>query len=549
MERIIDDLAASGVLAISLTGGEPLLRKDAIILARRVVRGGMACVVTSNGWFIDEAMAEALAEAGVASLNISLDGPKDKHDAFRGVAGAYEAALGAIRRMVQRGIPVAANFTATEASMDWFFETLSIAAEAGCRSLSIGPCGTLGRATAKARSLVPSWRKWLALVREITDRAKAGELPLPVRGMWTGGWQLYLPLAGRLEDAYSPNLWAKPPEVGPELGTCPAGTYVCAVTPDGCVHPCDTLTAYPEMRAGSLLRASFDDIWQRSRLLNYLRGVSVENIEPCRACRMKAICHGGCRGCTYGATGSLEAPDVRCPIVSAWSSRRERPAWPRPPVLSPGESDLLPPSAVVAGSEASWPVGVGREELVLFGAKRSFIKYRRIVLAKIPGPGVNVVRLNHTAYRLLAGVASGAGPSAIAARLSTLAGVSPETVLGDLERVLPEVAGHLGLGAQAVRDYLDQDPDRLPAILTREVGDRHLVYSSASGQVTVLNSTAAFMLKSAVAGMDAEATALAVAEAYQAPLAEIRLDVEAFWPEARKLGGLAEGGEKGERRP
>ncbi len=543
MERVIADMAASGVLVVTLTGGEPLSRNDAPRLAHRVTAEGMSCVITTNGWFVDDEMADELARAGVAGVNVSLDGPREKHDAFRGVEGSYDSAIGAIKRLTERGIPVSANFTATEASMDWLFETLEIASDAGCRALSIGPCGTIGRATGSRSSLLPPWDRWRRLVLEITNRARAGRLPLPVHGMWTGGWQLYLPLSGHLEDAYSPRIWGKPPEVGPELGTCPAGVYVCAITPDGSLHPCDTLTSYPEMKAGNVLETSFDDVWQRSRLLRYLRGVRFETIEPCRTCKLGEICHSGCRGCTYGATGSLQAPDPRCPIVASWLKRHGPVTWPAPPIPNPGE-ELAPSSPPPPEQASPWALEVGREDLTFFGATRSLIKYARVILARVPGPGVNVLRLNPTAYRLLAAVASGAGPSAIAARLSSLAHVTPERVLSDLRDLLTRVAVHLDLDDAAVRDYLENDPDCLPPITTRRVGDRVLVYSSHRAEVVALNLTAALILELASEGLDKETVAAKVAEAFPAPLPTIRGDVEAFWPTALELAGLSKDKDK-----
>ena len=72
--RVLDEMAACGVEAVSFSGGEPLLRKDFIELAAHAGRQGFKSVgVATNGTLIDESMARRLRETGI-DVQVSIDG-------------------------------------------------------------------------------------------------------------------------------------------------------------------------------------------------------------------------------------------------------------------------------------------------------------------------------------------------------------------------------------------------------------------------------------------------------------------------------------------
>ena len=80
-ERIIRIAAGLGVTKVRVTGGEPLTRRDVIDFIRAIPRipGIRSLGLSTNGTLLArevepaETMAAALREAGVQSVNISLD--------------------------------------------------------------------------------------------------------------------------------------------------------------------------------------------------------------------------------------------------------------------------------------------------------------------------------------------------------------------------------------------------------------------------------------------------------------------------------------------
>ena len=71
----------------------------------------MRCVISTNGTLIDEKMARILKEIGLSYVGISLDGMKETNDTFRGVRGAFDAAMNGLRNCRKEGIKVGLRFT------------------------------------------------------------------------------------------------------------------------------------------------------------------------------------------------------------------------------------------------------------------------------------------------------------------------------------------------------------------------------------------------------------------------------------------------------
>jgi len=93
IETLTNKLADYGTLAVSLAGGEPMLREDILDIIRIVSKKHFPIMIT-NGWYITPDNAHALWEAGLHEISISIDyaDPK-KHDALRGHAGAFGQAV------------------------------------------------------------------------------------------------------------------------------------------------------------------------------------------------------------------------------------------------------------------------------------------------------------------------------------------------------------------------------------------------------------------------------------------------------------------------
>lgn len=110
-KNLIDDLANFGSPVILFSGGEPTLRKDLPELAAYAREKGMRAVISTNGTLIDRDLAIRLKDVGLSYVGVSLDGIRETNDRFRGVRGAFDAALRGLYNCQEAGIKVGLRFT------------------------------------------------------------------------------------------------------------------------------------------------------------------------------------------------------------------------------------------------------------------------------------------------------------------------------------------------------------------------------------------------------------------------------------------------------
>jgi MoaA/NifB/PqqE/SkfB family radical SAM enzyme len=96
----LDAFRDLGVLGVGVTGGEPLLRPDTVDVIHYGSTRGLLMHLNTNGTLVTEETARALADTGLASVNLSLDGPDaETHDRLRGRPGSFARVLRAAARL------------------------------------------------------------------------------------------------------------------------------------------------------------------------------------------------------------------------------------------------------------------------------------------------------------------------------------------------------------------------------------------------------------------------------------------------------------------
>lgn len=110
-KSLIDSLADFGVPVFLFSGGEPLMRPDLFELGEYANEKGIRTVISTNGTLIDDAAAEKIKDAGFSYVGISLDGIGQTNDRFRGVEGAYDAALEGFHACENAGVRTGLRLT------------------------------------------------------------------------------------------------------------------------------------------------------------------------------------------------------------------------------------------------------------------------------------------------------------------------------------------------------------------------------------------------------------------------------------------------------
>jgi MoaA/NifB/PqqE/SkfB family radical SAM enzyme len=136
---VIAQLAAAGIVKANFTGGEPLLRRDAPeLMAYARERGIRSLHLNTNAMLLDDRRRAAVLEAGVRSVNISVDGPDaEVHEGIRGVAGSFDRTVGNLEKLLAEGeryrLRVRMNFTVMRSNIESLPDMMRLAQRLGVR--------------------------------------------------------------------------------------------------------------------------------------------------------------------------------------------------------------------------------------------------------------------------------------------------------------------------------------------------------------------------------------------------------------------------------
>lgn len=97
-KKIIDALDKLGVPRIHISGGEPTLKKGINKIIKYAASKGMVTFLETNGYCLNQELVQRLREAGLASIDISLDSSDAyTHDKLRGLERSFEKAIQGIK--------------------------------------------------------------------------------------------------------------------------------------------------------------------------------------------------------------------------------------------------------------------------------------------------------------------------------------------------------------------------------------------------------------------------------------------------------------------
>lgn len=279
---LVRQLAALGVLEVSLIGGEAYLRDDWLEIIAAVRAAGMQCTMVTGGRGLTAERALAAAAAGLQSVSVSIDGGAESHDRLRGVVGSHRAALEAARNLTGAGIPVAVNTQINRLSMPDLSGVLDTAIALGAHAWQIMLTVAMGRAADEPDILIQPYEllalfPLLATLKSRCDVASVRLLPGNNIGYFG-------PLESVLRGTFPRG----------HKGSCGAGCSTIGIEANGAVKGCPSLQTVP-WTGGNIRDAALADIWERAAPLRVMRDRTVDDLRGfCRTCYYADECRAGC---------------------------------------------------------------------------------------------------------------------------------------------------------------------------------------------------------------------------------------------------------------
>lgn len=296
--EFIGQVADYGCPVLLFSGGEPLLREDIYELIDFAKTKGLHTAISSNGTLINRDTARRLYDMGLSYAGISLDGPKEIHDQFRGKAGCFDATMRGIENCQMAGLKTGIRCTMTRQNIETIGRIFDIAEQNSIRRICFYHLVRCGRAAAGdlQAALPHQIRNALDEIIARTDesvRRKMSEEVLTV-GNHADGPYLLLQMQRQKHHLY---------ETAKELllrsGGNRTGQNIAAVSWDGSVHPDQFWRNYA---LGNVLEKPFGQIWdnQSDPVLKILRNKDTYKTSKCARCKWFELCKGNFR-CPSGA--------------------------------------------------------------------------------------------------------------------------------------------------------------------------------------------------------------------------------------------------------
>ncbi len=280
---LIAQMKEMGVAEVVLVGGEAYLRNDFILLIRAIRDAGMTCSMTTGGRTLTRARVEAMVEAGINAVNVSIDGLQPAHDELRGVRGSWDAAFAALRHAREAGASITVNTQINRLTRHDLVPLLHHIADAGVRAWQLQITAPFGNAGDHPEILLQPYMypELFEQLEQLADAAQARGVKLwPANNLGYFG-----PLEARLR---------RTQKRGAHYKGCGAGRYALGIEADGAIKGCPSLGGAANV-GGTVREHSLREIWHGAQQLRYTRERTREDLWGfCGDCYYADLCRAGC---------------------------------------------------------------------------------------------------------------------------------------------------------------------------------------------------------------------------------------------------------------
>jgi radical SAM protein with 4Fe4S-binding SPASM domain len=319
---------AAGIEQVSLSGGDPLFRKDSLILIAELIKLDMLFLLSTK-CHITKEMADQLVEIGmtvpvrqyVREIQISMDGPDaETADAMAGSPGFFQRSLDSIRNLAGRGFNLRVKAVVTPLNAPRVYEWIKLVVGMGVDKVSVAAYSRTLYRHNDSHFLTPQDRE---LIARQCERAKAEFPGLDLR---MTGLVSAAELARQIDQAPQETAGSaaekerqlkEKTEKWLERTHCSGGRSSMTITPDGKVVLCDTIPQEGVFVVGNLATQSIMEVWNSEELENFaypprerFAGSACYHCDDLEDCRSKA---GYCFRDTYFNYGTAFGPPPKCP--------------------------------------------------------------------------------------------------------------------------------------------------------------------------------------------------------------------------------------------
>lgn len=304
---VIDSLREAKVFHVTVTGGEPFVRKDIFSILERLVQSKLKVGLISNGTIITDEIAQRLVSLNIHEVRVSLDATSaEANDVARGHA-AFTRAYRGVKILLNHGIRPTILVTVNKFNYDQVETIVEDLKKLDVLAVAFNLLSANGRGvcTYPVLNLSPEQLDEFADLIRVVKAEHKGFVKEDVLHWFA--------LPKRLDD-YMRKQGDGVSQLQLKMLPCGAAKTQCAIMANGWVVPCNKFTSY---HCGNVRDDSFLNIWNGLQMgkLRALAQKPTSEAHGCDECRYNPVCAGGCRAEAYLHYGDIEAPDPGCSVL------------------------------------------------------------------------------------------------------------------------------------------------------------------------------------------------------------------------------------------
>ncbi|WP_336774304.1 pyrroloquinoline quinone biosynthesis protein PqqE [Paenibacillus sp. MMO-58] len=285
---VLEQASDLGVVQVHFTGGEPLLRSDLELLIRHARDLGLFVNLITSGVGLTKERIRKLSEAGIDSIQLSLQAATEElADSIAGFK-AYELKRQAAQWIRESGLTLNMNVVLHSSNLHQIEEIIELCVAWGAQRLELANAQYYGWALRNIHQLLP----------RSEQLKKAERVYIQANERYGQQIELLWILPDYYEDFPKPCMggWAK---------------LSLTVAPNGRVLPCTVASEIQSLTFENVKERELAWIWKESPSFNAYRGYDWM-AEPCRSCDRRELDYGGCRCQAFLLTGDAQATDPVC---------------------------------------------------------------------------------------------------------------------------------------------------------------------------------------------------------------------------------------------
>jgi len=297
---LCDDIGKLDMKWVTLSGGEPLTRKDWPLLAKRLNQNKVIPNLITNGWLLDEKTVALMKESGIGTVAISLDGVKETHDAIR-CKGSFDKDIQAFKLLKQNGQYTGAITSINRTNIKELDAIKDILVGIGVNSWQLQICIPMGNMVNHRDELISPEEVDFILdfCLKTAMEKQIIVYPADCLGYYTEKEELIRAIS------------LGTPSFAPWAG-CNAGRRGFGILHNGDILGCTSIRDRSFIE-GNIRERSIVEIWNDENAFKWMRNMTRNDLDGmCRGCEYGDVCLGGCPNTRLTMNGNMKSENPYC---------------------------------------------------------------------------------------------------------------------------------------------------------------------------------------------------------------------------------------------